>query len=436
MAKIATLKDSVQLCGEANVTPFIWGHRGLGKSSLVKQICAQNGWGFVDMRCSQMEASDLRGLPTRGDDQRTHYLPPADMPVGDLTTEQIYKQLGEMPEAGEDEASLNAARVYNEKLCALQTRFPRGILFLDELNRSQDDVLQAAFQLVLDRKVGQYSLPPGWFVVCAGNFNEGYQTNGFTDPAFLNRFCHLTISGGEPTLDEWVSYMGATHGGDAADVIEFAAANLKHLDGEVAGEIGFNIQPSRRSWDAVVRVMKVADAHQYAQDARREVLSGLIGRDLALSFERYSCPVKPRELISRGVKAMQNDLLRLDRNQQTGLMWGLISMIKPKVDDDENAAELALDYADFMLKNMKDRDLVVAFLRTLVVGQSKGNDKGRAALISNPGLAKIVAKMNGGKTKVGKKSFIGRLTEREQLHDLVSKASWGRWDGSAEKDSE
>jgi hypothetical protein len=234
------------------------------------------------------------------------------------------------------------------------------------------------------------------------------------------------ISGGESTLDEWVSYMGASHGGDAADVIEFAAANLKHLDGEVAGEIGFGIQPSRRSWDAVVRVTKAAQTGRYSQDARREVLSGLVGRELALSFERYSCPVKPRELIERGVKAMERDLVRLDRNQQTGLMWGLISMIKPKVDEDEKVAELALDYADFMLKNMKDRDLVVAFLRTLVVGQEKGNEKARAAMISNPGLASIVAKMNSAKSKsTGKKTFIERLTGRKELHDLASKASWG-----------
>ena len=62
MAKISTLKEAIKICRAANVTPFIWGHRGLGKSSLVKQVAAENGWGFIDMRCSQLEASDIRGL--------------------------------------------------------------------------------------------------------------------------------------------------------------------------------------------------------------------------------------------------------------------------------------------------------------------------------------------------------------------------------------
>ena len=68
-------------------------------------------------------------------------------------------------------------------------------------------MLQAIFQLVLDRRVGQYVLPPGWCVVAAGNYMEGYQVSGFNDAAFLDRFCHLTLSGGETTLEEWVNFV-------------------------------------------------------------------------------------------------------------------------------------------------------------------------------------------------------------------------------------
>lgn len=423
MAKIGLLKEAIQLCGDAGVTAFIWGHRGLGKSSLVKQTCAGNGWGFIDLRCSQMEASDLRGLPARGEDKRTHYLPPADMPIGDLTDKQIADKLGKVPNfLDESPEGLEARRTFDERLNELQPHFQRGILFLDELNRASDDVLQAAFQLVLDRKVGQYSLPPGWFVVCAGNYNEGYVTNGFTDPAFINRFCHLQISGGDTTLEEWVGYMSASHGADCANVIEFASHNMKHLDGEVAGEMGFSIQPSRRSWDAVVRVEKAAKS--YSPDARTEVIAGLVGRELALSYSRYSCPVKPRDLLDRGVKPLERQLLGLERGQQTGLMWGLISIVKPKIDENKDYQDTCLDYADFMLRNMKDRDLVTAFLRTLVVGQGdKSSEKARASMISNPTLAAIVAKMQ--KKSSGKKSFIEALTDRKDLHNLVSKAAWG-----------
>jgi hypothetical protein len=449
MAKISIIKEAVQICRASNVTPFIWGHRGLGKSSLVVQLCAENGWGFLDLRCSQLEASDVRGLPETGvnlgieGDYRTHYLPPADMPVGDLNQEQVTAELCEVlgvKEADSHEATVDAIqkalatadleteRRYYDRLQKLQPRFQNGILFIDEVNRAQDDVLQAIFQLVLDRRVGQYVLPPGWCVVAAGNYMEGYMVSGFNDPAFLDRFCHLTLSGGETTLEEWVNYMSDVHGGSASDVIEFASQNVKHLDGDIAGELGFSIQPSRRSWEAVTKVQTACGETQFSDHAREEVIGGLIGRELARSFSRYSCPVKPRELMKSGVKAHESRLKKLDRNQMTGLMWGLVSFCKNKVEDDK-VAEVCLDFASFMCEHAHDKDVVVAFCRALVSGgnPSDHQEKARAAVISNPRLAKMISKFNQ-RSGSKQKTFIDRLTERPELQKALSKVSCGTTD--------
>lgn len=443
MAKISVIKEALLICRDANITPFIWGHRGLGKSSIVKQLAEDNGWGFIDLRCSQLEASDIRGLPDRGDDGRTHYLPPADMPLADMSNEKIFGELavilgikgtegadstGKLAEAIAkklDGSDLELLRAYEQRRQELQSRNQRGILFLDEVNRAQDDVLQAVFQLILDRRIGQYVLPPGWSVVAAGNFMEGYRVGGFDDPAFLNRFCHITLAGGETTLEEWVNYMSSSHGGDATDVIEFATQNTKHLDGDVAGELGFNIQPSRRSWEMVTRVQKVVKESAYSDTAKIEVYAGLVGRELALSFSRYSCPVKPRELIANGVKAYEAKLKKLDRNQQTGLMWGLVSYCKNQIDKDE-IATVCLDYASFMISHAQDKDVVVAFCRALVSGGNANDhqEKARAAVISNPRLAQMISKFNKrqGNTK---KTFVDRLTERPEFQQVLSKVSWG-----------
>ncbi len=415
MAKISTIKEALVLCKEASITPFIWGHRGLGKSSLVKQLAAEKGWGFIDLRCSQLEASDVRGLPDRIDG-RTHYLPPADMPVGDLDDEKIAAMIGEMP----DPSDLEATRLFMDNYQRLQPRYQKGILFIDEVNRAQDDVLQAIFQLVLDRKVGQYVLPPGWCVVAAGNFMEGYQVSGFDDPAFLNRFCHLTLSGGETTLEEWVDYIGSMHGDVAMPIIEFATQNIKHLDGDVSGELGFSVQPSRRSWEMVIRVLKSAKNHSDA--ARLEVMAGLVGRELALSYSRYSCPVKPIDLVKSGVKPYEDDLKKLSRNQMTGLMWGLVSFCKNQIDDDK-VANVCLDFASYMVKNTSEKDVVVAFCRALVASDGK-HDKIKAAVISNPKLAQLISQFNK-QTGVTKKTFIDRLTERPELQDALSRVAWG-----------
>lgn len=430
MAKISTIKEAIQICRAAKVTPFIWGHRGLGKSSLVQQITAEENWGFIDLRCSQLEASDVRGLPDRVDG-RTAYLPPVDMPVGDMTPEQIAEKLGPIP----DSTDLEAERVFLERLQQYQSRFQHGILFIDEVNRAQDDVLQAIFQLVLDRRVGSYVLPPGWSVVAAGNYMEGYTVSGFTsDPAFVNRFCHLILSGGESTVEEWVNYMSAVHGGNASEVIEFASQNVKHLDGEVAGELGFSIQPSRRSWEMVVRVNEASQRLNANDSTRTEVLAGLIGRELALSFVRYSCPVKPRELLQRGVAPFVDALSKLSRNQLTGLMWGLVSFAKNQIDDD-NVANVCLDFTEFLAQNVPDKDIVVAFCRALVTNNTNDTqEKVRTAVISNPRLAQMISKF--GQKTGAKKNFIDRLSERPELQKILSRVSWGATEEPAPQKTE
>jgi len=436
MATITTIKEALLICREARVTPFIWGHRGLGKSSLVKQTAVINVWGFVDLRCSQLEASDVRGLPERVDG-RTHYLPPADMPIGDMTNEQIELELAKVLDIDPTcknipeqimkilaTADLDTERQYYQRLQELQPRFQRGILFIDEVNRAQDDVLQAIFQLVLDHKVGQYVLPPGWSVVAAGNFQEGYMVSGFNDPAFLDRFCHMTLSAGETTLEEWIHYMSDVHGEAAAEVIEFASQNTKHLDGDIAGELGFSIQPSRRSWEQVVRVHKACRVTEFAQGAVFEVLAGLLGRELAQAYSRYSCPVKPRELMEKGVKPFEKKLKALHRHQLAGVMWGLVSFAKNRIDEDA-VSNVCLDFASFMVQNANDKDIVVAFCRALV-GDMNTNDhhaKTRSAVVANPQLAAMISQFN--KKANNKKSFVDRLVERPDLQEALSKVSWG-----------
>lgn len=405
------------------VTPYVWGHRGLGKSALIQQLCANNNWGFIDLRCSQLEASDIRGMPNPGEDGRTHYLPPADMPVADMTLEQLSAELGKVP----SHDNLIKYGEYLSKRQDMQRHFPEGILFLDEVNRAQDDVLQSIFQLVLDRRVGQYVLPPGWSIAAAGNFMEGYVVNGFNDPAFLNRFCHMTLSTGETTLEEWVNYMSTVHAGEASDVIEFASQNMKHLDGDVQGELGFTIQPSRRSWETVTRVQTTYRQSQdaYGENAYTEVLSGLVGRELASAFLRYSCPVKPRALLQDGVAAHAKSLKKLTRNQMVGLMWGLVSFCKQRIDEDKVAA-VCLDFASYMIEAIEDKDIVVAFCRALVsTGNSNDNqEKARAAIISNPELAALFSKYRA-RTGNTKKTFVDRLNERPELQQALSRVSWG-----------
>lgn len=407
MAKITTIKEALTVCKRANITAYIWGHRGLGKSSLVKQLCEENDWGFIDFRASQIEASDLRGLPDRHGG-RTVYLPPSDLPSADLEDEDAHAMI----EAGIPSAEISPRR-------------KKGILFLDEVNRAQDDVLQAIFQLVLDRRIGKYVLPAGWSVVAAGNFMEGYQVSGFNDPAFLNRFCHLVLSAGETTFGEWVQYMNDACDGSVQKVVDFVASDLKNLDGSVDGDLGFSIQPSRRSWEMVQRVLVATEEKPVCEATKTEVIAGLVGRELAIAFSKYDCPIKPFELIDDGIDAHEAVLAGLSRNQFNGLMWGLLSYVKDKVDE-KKTSKVCLDFAEHMLvKNNRDQDLVVAFLRGCVkhskTFSNGGNETMVSATITNIHFAKALA----ATTKKATAGFIQALNSRPALQKLVQDTAWG-----------
>ncbi|WP_293909810.1 MoxR family ATPase [Deinococcus sp.] len=148
------------------LSTMIWGPPGVGKSSIVAQIARANNLEFVDVRLSQLAPTDLRGLPVADSDGHgggvSKWYPPEFLPTGG-----------------------------------------RGILFLDEVNMAPPTMQGMAQQLILDRKVGSYDLPPHWFVWAAGNRKED-RASVFDMPAPLaNRFLHLTV---RSDFDSWRSY--------------------------------------------------------------------------------------------------------------------------------------------------------------------------------------------------------------------------------------
>jgi len=104
---------------------MLWGPPGVGKSSLVRDLAAREGIGFIDIRLSQREPVDLRGLP----------VPDRERGVVD------WLLAGEWPRDPDS----------------------RGILLFDELTAADRSLQVAAYELILDRRLGDlYRLPPGW----------------------------------------------------------------------------------------------------------------------------------------------------------------------------------------------------------------------------------------------------------------------------------
>lgn len=239
---IKTLKEALPYLFKANVSAMIVGHHGVGKSQAVKQYATENNMDFVDLRLGTQDVGDLLGLadfvtnPKTGEKEATKFMRPDWFPT-DLKS--------------------------------------KGIIFLDEINRGRRDVLQAVFQLCLDKRLHRYVLPEGWHVVAAMNPNTGdYIVTDLSDKAFLDRFCHIKLA---PSKQEFFDYAKTQK--FEQQVISFLQDQPAMLQTELEA-FELDVQPSRRSWEAVDRLMKM----KTPVNLLRELLSGLVGTAASAAF--------------------------------------------------------------------------------------------------------------------------------------------------------
>jgi len=148
---------------EADIPCFIHGSPGIGKSYIVNDIAKKNDLQLIDVRLSQLDAVDLRGIPTISKEQ-TKWMPPVFLPSDDDS---------------------------------------QGILFLDELNSAPLSVQAAIYQLVLDRKIGEYTLPKGWRIICAGNKIDDKGIVFKLPSPLINRMVHIVLEAKYDDFKVW-----------------------------------------------------------------------------------------------------------------------------------------------------------------------------------------------------------------------------------------
>ncbi len=238
---IPILQCEYQSADSGHHTPvMLWGPPGVGKSDMVAQVAAEGGGSVVDIRLSQMEPSDLRGIPFHKD--------------------------------GLVEWSIPAL------LPDLQRHGERGILFLDEITSAPPTVSAAAYQLILDRRLGEYQVPDGWAIFAAGN-RQGDRGVTYTMPAPLaNRFSHYEV---EVHLDDWVAW--AWSKGVDERVIAFLRFRPELLfDFDPAhNPVAF---PTPRSWEFAHRALqKFGDESQLLRGA----LQGCVGNAAGIELTAF-----------------------------------------------------------------------------------------------------------------------------------------------------
>ncbi len=228
-------RSLAHLC-EKKVPIFLWGPPGIGKSSIVAQIAKEQNMEFIDLRLSLLDPTDLRGIPFFNPKENTALWAPASF----LPTNTQQK----------------------------------GILFLDELNTAAPMVQASAYQLILDRKIGEYSLPDGWAIVAAGNRESDRGVVFRMAAPLANRFVHLEM---EASVEDWRNW--ALKSEIDPSIIAFISHRPDAL-------FTFNTKDDSRSfatprtWEYVHQILSSSPE----EDLIMPMVSGAIGEELAASF--------------------------------------------------------------------------------------------------------------------------------------------------------
>ena len=219
---------------------FIWGPPGIGKSDAIHQLGVELNAHVIDVRLSLWEPTDIKGIPYFNSvDNTMSWAPPVELP--------------------------------NEELAG---KHEHVILFLDELNSAPPSVQAAAYQLILNRKVGTYKLPDNVFIVAAGN-READKGVTYRMPAPLaNRFVHLEL---RVDFEDWLNWAidNKIHK-DVVGYLSFAKQDLYDFDPKTASR-SF---ATPRSWAFVSELLD----DELGEGTLADLVSGAVGEGTGVKF--------------------------------------------------------------------------------------------------------------------------------------------------------
>ena len=173
---------------------FLWGPPGIGKSELVADITEELGGYMIDLRLGQMEPTDIRGIPFYNKEiGKMDWAPPIELPDEELASQ-----------------------------------YPVVVLFLDELNSAAPSVQAAAYQLILNRRIGKYHMPKNVVLVAAGNRESDKGVTYRMPTPLANRFIHQEMKVDFASWQEW-AVNNRIHK-DVVGYLSFAKQDLYDFD--------------------------------------------------------------------------------------------------------------------------------------------------------------------------------------------------------------
>ena len=378
----------ITVCMAKKRPVFLWGPPGIGKSELVEQIGEKSGRPVIDMRMLLLDPTDVKGIPYYNTSKNTmEWAPPGELPT--VTSEEDIAASEEhleslrqrLPNGAGDNLTqtelLQVERAVSnaeENLRQLQGAFQMqdAILFLDELVAAPPSVQAAAYQLILNRRVGQYQLPDGIDMIAAGNRETDKAVSYKMPTPLANRFIHLEM---EADFDSWQRW--AINKGVHPDVVGYLSdkkQDLMSFDPKNAGKAF----ATPRSWVFVSDLLYAQNEFKLNDHDLGVLIEGTIGPGLKIEFMnhlKYSARLPRVEDVLNGkVKTLDKEVkseISAHYALTVGMCYELQRQFKAMNDaeneevDSKSFHEAADYYFDFIMDNFK-QEMCVLGAQTLL----------------------------------------------------------------------
>lgn len=264
MVKRALLANIVSDKPNLAITPLVSGKHGIGKSAMIKSIANELGGVCITIEGGTLKEGEITGLPYQYKDEsgqtRFRFLPYYAVERIQNEEKRLFRLAGG---AGDEENALlgdenRYARndlTAEEKIAALRNgKVKPVIIFIDEINRTENSVYKELMNILLTRSVNGYQFP--WWVLFVGAMNPSTQNSVYAtnemDPAQLDRFLKIKVGDSTP---EWLKF-GKTSG-ISPSILSFIKDNPKCLSSD-SKDLNDEEKPtpSPRGWDMVDTLLK------------------------------------------------------------------------------------------------------------------------------------------------------------------------------------
>ena len=315
IVKPSNIKSEVNYAFNRKRPVFIWGPPGVGKSEIVDTITQERAGMMIDLRLALMEPTDLRGIPYYNEKTgQMMWAPPADLPTQELADQ-----------------------------------FECVVLFLDEMNQAPQSVQAAAYQLILNRRLGSYTLPDNVLIVAAGN-RESDRGVAYRMPSPLaNRFVHLEMG---VDFNDWQTW--ALENKIHSDVVGYLTSNKMDL---------FNFDPKTasrafatpRSWTFASQLMP-QEGEVIADSELHDLIAGTVGDGVATKFMAHRAISgklpNPTDILSGKVKTLSREAKEI--SAMFSLTASLCYELKEFAENNKGKSVKLYDMANNFFKFMMD----------------------------------------------------------------------------------